>query len=165
MAYAGGGSLGMTPGSGFKLRFAGGGTDGLVPFDFRLEWRVDEEEKHGIGTDFGADLGTGGYPNVFRLNPYYHYYLNGVGGWYIGADFGIDVGKNTNLISIGPKAGYKADIKKNPKFAVYGETGLGFSTFGSSALSGRSNGGYWNFKVGALFNFGGFAKEEFKPKG
>ena len=87
LTYAGGGSLGMTPGSGFKLTFGNSQTSGFVPFDFRLEWRLDQAEKHAIGTDFGADFGTGGNRTAFRLNPYYHFYFQGVSGWYIGGDF------------------------------------------------------------------------------
>lgn len=151
---AGGGSVGVAPGTGFTLRFASGGTDVYIPVQIRAQWYVDDEQNHAIGGEFGGDIGTGFAPNIVTINPYYHYYIGGEGnGGYVGAKLGLGFRSNFNLISVVAVGGYKYDFN-DERFSIFGEGSVGFATSGSSFSNSRGNGGEFGLKVGGLFNFG-----------
>ena len=154
--YADGGQVGLSPGTGFKMRFGGGSTDFWIPIQLRGEAYLGEEDQHGVGGTFGWDIGTGLTPNFAAITPHYHYYFKqddeGKGcGPYVGSYFDLRFRGNLNSIGLGAKGGYRFQF--NDEWGIWAESNIGFNTIGGKNFGNRLNGGEFGFNVGAYWRF------------
>ncbi|MCP4124506.1 MAG: hypothetical protein GY751_22405 [Bacteroidetes bacterium] len=150
--FAGGGQAGISPGSGFKLRFGNMNTDLHIPIQFRAEVHLGDEGQHGIGGSFSYDIGTKFTPNFAAVTPHYHYYFKPEGcGPYVGGYADFRFRGNLNDIGIGAKGGYR--FKINEDWGIWAEANVGFNTLGGTYFNKRWNGGEVGFNAGAFYKF------------
>ncbi len=155
-AFASGGSVGVSPGTGVKIVF-GGGSDVYIPIRFEGEGYLGDNDQHGVGGNIGFDIGTGFAFNAFGITPEYKYYFNGgkLSSPFVGAygDFRFATGVfggSFNLIGVGAQGGYQHYFTDN--ISIYGAGSFGFATVGNSF--GRNNGGEFGIRAGVKYTFG-----------
>jgi hypothetical protein len=151
-AQAGGGSVGITPGTGVKLFFAKGNTSVFIPIRFEGEGYLGSEGQHGVGGAMGYDIGTRFAGSVFSLNPEYKFHFNGglESGPFVGAYTDLRFGNGANVIGVGALGGYQHYFGS---VMIYGAGNLGFATLGSK-FGGRGTGGEFGIHAGVRYAFG-----------
>jgi hypothetical protein len=155
-AIAGGGSVGLTPGTGVKVLFGNNDSNVYIPIRFEGEGYLGSEGQHGLGGAFGYDIGVGNSffnVSVVSFNPEYKYHFNGglESGPFVGAYTDFRFGNNANIIGIGALGGYQHYFGN---FMIYGAGNVGFGTSGSKFVNKRNSGGEFGVHAGVRYAFG-----------
>ena len=158
ISYAGnGGSAGISPGTGLKMRIENGGVAIYIPIRFLGEMNFGDEGQHGVGGTFSFDIKTGGNffsSSIIAFTPEYKYYLNPRGSSpYFGAYTDFRFKSGNNIIGVGGLLGYQYMFKENLGF--YCEANGGYANSNINLGMKRTHGGEFGAEVGFKYQFGG----------